>query len=43
MSADGEHSAPGHIIPFSYTLGTFVALLFEMLQPIFVEGHHGGL
>ena len=28
MSADGEHSAPGHIIPFSYTLGTFVALLF---------------
>ena len=28
MSADGEHSAPGHIIPFSYTLGTFIALLF---------------
>ncbi|MAC17697.1 MAG: oxidase [Flavobacteriales bacterium] len=28
MSANSEHSAPGHIIPFSYTLGTFIALLF---------------
>ncbi len=28
MSASSEHSAPGHIIPFSYTLGTFITLLF---------------
>ena len=28
MSANSEHSAPGHIIPFRYTLGTFIALLF---------------
>ncbi len=28
MSAHSDHSAPGHIIPFSYTIGTFIALLF---------------
>ena len=28
MSASSEHGAPGHIIPFSYTLGTFITLLF---------------
>ena len=28
MSGNSDHNAPGHIIPFSYTLGTFIALLF---------------